>query len=99
MSAGGEQGEPDTKRARTAADDEGAAAAAAAAAAAPMSEEELLIREEHGIWKKNAPFLYDFVIVCLAHLLPVTPQLQHFTLTHLSQPWDDDRATRSTGRA
>ena len=93
MSAGSEQGEPDTKRVRMAADDECAAAAAAAAApAAPMSEEELLIREEHGIWKKNAPFLYDFVIVCRA-----SPRARPQLLPPHTPPCD--RATRWTGRA
>ena len=76
-----EQGEPDTKRVRTAAEDE--CPAAAAAAAAPMSEEELVIREEHGIWKKNAPFLYDCVIVC-SRALPTTAAVH--TLGNIHSP-------------
>ena len=67
-----ERGEPDTKRVRTAEEDD-QCAAAAAAPAVPMSEEELVIRDEHNIWKKNAPFLYDFVIVCCfppSHISP-----------------------------
>ena len=31
-----------------------------------MTEEEMLIKDEHSIWQKNSPFLYDFIVVCCA---------------------------------
>jgi len=29
-----------------------------------MTEEDMLIKDEHSIWQKNSPFLYDFIVVC-----------------------------------
>lgn len=40
-----------------------------------MIQEEKLINEEYKIWKKNSPFLYEYVIVCPYRLLPLLSDL------------------------